>query len=75
MDFKKITDDFIADLDGLRFGPPVTHIYNPLIYARQAWNAYCERYGQGRREVLLLGMNPGPWGLSNSNEQAPHSGY
>ncbi len=60
---RQITDDLIADLDGLAFGPPVTHVYNPLIYAREAWDQYCERYGQGRREVLMIGMNPGPFGM------------
>ena len=60
----RITDDLVADLAGLTFGPPVTHVYNPLIYARAAWDQYCERFGQGSREVLLLGMNPGPWGMA-----------
>ena len=64
MPLREITDDLVADLDGLTFGPPVTHVYNPLVYARAAWDAYCERYGTGAREVLLLGMNPGPPGLS-----------
>ena len=61
---KQITDDLVADLDGLTFGPPVTHVYNPLVYARSAWDLYCERYGQRPREVLLLGMNPGPFGMA-----------
>jgi hypothetical protein len=65
---KQITDDLVADLAGLTFGPPVTHVYNPLVYARAAWDAYCEKYGQGRREVLMIGMNPGPWRMSNANE-------
>lgn len=64
MTLTQITDDLIADLDGLTFGPPVTHVYNPLIYARAAWDMYCAKYGQGRRDVLLLGMNPGPFGMS-----------
>ena len=64
MSLKQITDDLVADLDGLTFGPPVTHVYNPLIYARAAWDMYCEKYGQGPREVLCLGMNPGPFGMS-----------
>ena len=63
-----ITDDLVADLDGLTFGPPVTHVYNPLIYARAAWDLYCERYGQGQREVLMIGMDPGPPGLSIPSE-------
>ena len=65
---KSITDDRVAALHGLTFGPPVTHVYNPIIYAREAWDMYCEKYGQGRRDLLLLGMNPGPPGMSNPYE-------
>ena len=64
MTLGEITDALIADLDGLTFGPPVSHVYNPLVYARAAWDQYCDRYGHGQREVLLLGMNPGPFGMS-----------
>jgi len=62
--WKQITDDLVAELDGMRFAPPTAVVYNPLVYARQAWDAYCERYGHGRREVLLVGMNPGPYGMA-----------
>ncbi len=61
---EQITDDLIADLDGLTFGPPVTHVYNPLLYARVPWDLYCERFGQGPKEVVLVGMNPGPFGMA-----------
>ncbi len=61
---KSITDDLVADLDGLTFGPPVTHVYNPLVYARAPWDLYCEKYGQGQRDVVLWGMNPGPFGMA-----------
>ena len=64
MSLKHITDDLIADLAGLTFEAPVTHVYNPLLYARAAWDQYCEKYGQGRREILMLGMNPGPYGMA-----------
>jgi len=63
-DLARATDDLVADLATLRFGPPVTHVYNPLVYARACWDDYCERYGQGGREVLLVGMNPGPFGMA-----------
>ncbi len=59
-----ITDDLTHELAGLRFAPPVTHVYNPLTYARPAWDAYTARYGQPPRKVLLLGMNPGPYGMA-----------
>ncbi|MBI2567481.1 MAG: single-stranded DNA-binding protein [Candidatus Schekmanbacteria bacterium] len=62
----RIADDLVCELEGLCFGPPVTHVYHPLSYARAPWDAYCERYGVGPREVLLLGMNPGPFGMCQS---------
>jgi single-strand selective monofunctional uracil DNA glycosylase len=64
MSLQRITDDLIAELAPLTFGPPVTHVYNPLVYARPAWDLYCERFGGGPKEVLLLGMNPGPFGMA-----------
>ena len=60
----KITDELVAALDRLSFAPPTAIVYNPLVYARAPWDAYCERYGQGQREVLMLGMNPGPFGMA-----------
>jgi single-strand selective monofunctional uracil DNA glycosylase len=51
---------------GLRFGPPVTHAYNPLVYARRSHEAYIERYGAGRKRVVFLGMNPGPFGMAQT---------
>ena len=64
MNLSQITDELVAALSPLTFSEPVTHVYNPLIYARAAWDSYCEKYGQGPRKVLALGMNPGPFGMS-----------
>ena len=50
----------------LDFGPPVSHVYNPLVYAWESHRTYLERYGQGRKEVIFLGMNPGPWGMAQT---------
>lgn len=47
----------------LRFAAPVCCVYNPLEYARAPHEAYLDRYGAGSKEVLLLGMNPGPFGM------------
>lgn len=47
----------------LRFAEPVCCVYNPLEYARVPHEAYLERYGDGQKEVLLVGMNPGPFGM------------
>ena len=50
----------------LDFGPPVSHVYNPLDYAWPAHRAYLERFGTAPREVVLVGMNPGPWGMAQT---------
>jgi single-strand selective monofunctional uracil DNA glycosylase len=50
----------------LDFGLPVTHVYQPLDYAWQPHSRYLERYGNAPREVLLLGMNPGPFGMAQT---------
>jgi single-strand selective monofunctional uracil DNA glycosylase len=50
----------------LKFDAPVTHTYNPLAYARAAHEAYLTRYGAGPKEVVLLGMNPGPFGMAQT---------
>ncbi len=50
-------------LDGLRFAAPVSHVYNPLDYAWAIHRDYLQRYGDGRRRVVFLGMNPGPFGM------------
>jgi single-strand selective monofunctional uracil DNA glycosylase len=47
----------------LRFGPPVTNIYNPLEYAWPAHEIYIRRYANNLKRVLFLGMNPGPFGM------------
>jgi single-strand selective monofunctional uracil DNA glycosylase len=60
------TDALGRAVDALRFGKPVTHVYNPLGYARPGWRAYAERYGRGPKEVVLVGMNPGPFGMAQT---------
>lgn len=62
----KAADDLCGSLSPLRFAEPVTHVYNPLIYARAAHETYLQRFGEGRKRVLFLGMNPGPWGMAQT---------
>lgn len=50
----------------LSFAPPVTHVYDPLSYAEVPARLYAERFGVGSREVLLVGMNPGPFGMAQT---------
>lgn len=49
----------------LRLTTP-SHVYNPLTYAWAAHRLYLQRYGVQRGRVLLVGMNPGPWGMAQT---------
>ena len=66
MDLYAITDTLCDELRPLRFGPPVTHVYNPLEYARKPHDQYLRLYASSPKEILLLGMNPGPWGMAQT---------
>lgn len=50
-------------VSGLRFAAPVTHTYNPLDYAWAPHEEYLRRFGEGRKRVIFVGMNPGPFGM------------
>jgi single-strand selective monofunctional uracil DNA glycosylase len=53
-------------VEKLRFSEPVTHIYNPLNYAREAHELYLSRFGNSTKRVVFMGMNPGPWGMTQT---------
>ena len=67
------TDDLIAvarrlrdETAGLSFPPPVAYVYRPLDYAWAPHRLYLERYGGGSPRALLVGMNPGPFGMAQT---------
>ncbi|KAL4701843.1 hypothetical protein H8959_015847, partial [Pygathrix nigripes] len=55
-----------AELSQLQFSESVGVIYNPLEYAWEPHRNYVTRYCQGPKEVLFLGMNPGPFGMAQT---------
>ena len=66
MSLVEISRRLSKQVSGLSFTLPVTHVYNPLDYARAPHEAYLRRYGEGKRSVVLLGMNPGPFGMAQT---------
>jgi single-strand selective monofunctional uracil DNA glycosylase len=62
----RITDELVREVARLRFGPPVSHVYNPLEYAREPYRQYLRRFGKRPRQIVLVGMNPGPWGMAQT---------
>lgn len=66
MSLVKISRDLAKACDAFSFAAPVTHVYNPLRYARGPHETYLARFGGGPKEALFLGMNPGPWGMAQT---------
>lgn len=54
------------EVRGLKFSGPITHVYNPLDYAWAPHAAYIAAYGRTRKDVVFLGMNPGPFGMAQT---------
>lgn len=54
------------ELGDMDFGPPITHIYNPLDYASNTHSHYVGCYGNSEKRVLFIGMNPGPFGMAQN---------
>ncbi len=50
----------------LTFSKPVAHVYDPLDYARAPHEAYLAHWGEAPKRVLLVGMNPGPFGMAQT---------
>ncbi len=60
-----IARQLASDIDALRFTTP-SHVYNPLRYMWDAHRQYLSHAGDRPGRVLLLGMNPGPWGMAQT---------
>ncbi|MEN8006453.1 MAG: uracil-DNA glycosylase family protein [Candidatus Krumholzibacteriota bacterium] len=58
--------DLCDEVDDLGFSDPVAWVYNPLRYAWPLHEQYVRRWGASPRRVLMLGMNPGPWGMAQT---------
>jgi single-strand selective monofunctional uracil DNA glycosylase len=43
-----------------------SYTYLPLDYAREPHEDYLRRFGSGRKRVVFLGMNPGPFGMAQT---------
>lgn len=63
---ERATKSINATLAELRFDDPVACVYNPLEYARRSHTKYVRQFGQGPKRAILLGMNPGPFGMAQT---------
>jgi len=63
---ERIAAELTKELQGLRFALPVAQVYNPLEYAWEPHRQYLRRYGKRPKQIVLVGMNPGPWGMAQT---------
>jgi hypothetical protein len=62
----EIEHQLCESLSQLTFPEPVTHVYNPLIYAACPHQRFVHKYCTSHKRVLFLGMNPGPFGMAQT---------
>jgi single-strand selective monofunctional uracil DNA glycosylase len=62
----QISRNLAGQVDDLRLESKIPYVYNPLVYARIPHELYLSKWGQGPKRVLLLGMNPGPFGMAQT---------
>jgi len=63
---QQAAETLAEETDALTFGGRTAFIYNPLKYAWGPHAEYIRRYGNGRKRVIFVGMNPGPWGMAQT---------
>ena len=53
-------------VEAISFSEPVRFVYNPLRHAGRAHRKYLRRFGDSGKRILFLGMNPGPYGMTQT---------
>ena len=69
--FLEIEENLARDLLRLEVGSGVKYVYNPIDYAVETHRQFLERcfVAGNEKDVLFLGMNPGPWGMSQTGKK------
>ena len=61
MDLEIIIDKLLDKLKPLRFSAPVTHVYNPLEYARAPYSSYLHHYAKLPKEQAAPNREEWDW--------------
>jgi len=61
-----IEDQLCANLATITLHDPVCFVYNPLSYAVETHQCYVHQYGNSTKQLLFLGINPGPYGMAQN---------
>jgi len=66
MKLVKIAETLRREVRELDFSAPAAYVYHPLDYAWAPHSLYLEQWGGRGASVLLVGMNPGPFGMAQT---------
>ncbi|XP_054010987.1 single-strand selective monofunctional uracil DNA glycosylase isoform X2 [Hylaeus anthracinus] len=61
-----VEKNLAIELGKITFRLPVEYVYSPLEYAFNIHSMYVNKYCTTAKKMLFLGMNPGPWGMSQT---------
>lgn len=64
--FLHLADELNIRLEKFKVPSKVHCVYNPTIYARYTYEMYVRRYCNTKKKIMYFGMNPGPWGMSQT---------
>lgn len=62
----RIELELCAEVNALSFSKPVEYVYSPIEYAFNLHALFVRKFCNSTKKVLFLGMNPGPWGMSQT---------
>lgn len=65
-DFLHIADELNIALEQFQLPSAVKCMYNPTIYGRTTYEMYIRKYCNTKKPIMYFGMNPGPWGMSQT---------
>nr|XP_026489712.1 single-strand selective monofunctional uracil DNA glycosylase isoform X2 [Vanessa tameamea] len=65
-EYLEIVDELNDSLREFNLPAAVKCVYNPTIYARQTFEMYVRKYCNTKKSIMFFGMNPGPWGMSQT---------
>ena len=64
--FLQLELEMIKELQSWPISEPVHTVYNPVGYALDPHCNFLQRYCDGKKKFLFLGMNPGPFGMAQT---------
>lgn len=65
-DIVKAAKKLSRDASKIDFSSAAPWVYNPLQYAWKSHEQFLARYAKPTCRYLLIGMNPGPWGMAQT---------